>query len=101
MSNPQLSTARAVFGLKRYYPAYPENLNRPAYTFELVIRPYSPAYDSGDLSDKLPTARRLIELNSPEQEPGRKPADDGAGGGAGGGGGDSSFDQSMTYPPGI
>ncbi|RZK62153.1 MAG: hypothetical protein EOO59_03290 [Hymenobacter sp.] len=99
MSNPQLSTVRAVFGLKRYYPAYPENLDRPAYTFELVIRPYSPAFDSGDLSAKLPTAQRPSGLHSPEHEPVRRPADGGADGGAGGG--DPSMDQSMTNPPGI
>jgi hypothetical protein len=34
------------FGLKTYYPAYPENLAAPAQTFGLVVRLYSPSEEA-------------------------------------------------------
>lgn len=71
MQNPEASAVRAVFGLKRYYPAYPENLEQPTSTFELVMRLYSPK-GSGGNPDVL-----------------------------GGNGGGPSYDQSTPNPPGI
>jgi hypothetical protein len=56
---------RLYFGLKSYYPAYPENLEHPHQTFGLVVRLFKPGIKDDDSSGGGDTGGPSYDLAQP------------------------------------